>query len=154
MLGDGLTDGVCEVVVDLVGVDEVELEVSLFVPQLVILSHVGVLSFLNQHLRPQFFQEMVGLVQQLLDLGVLCLLDLYDVLLEVVLLDQLNSPLLTFIQVLLLPALDVLVLYLGLVHSFLKHFLLLLVKLKELIVVLVELLDELFVLQLPLPLLV
>lgn len=90
-------------------------------------------------------------MQELFDLGILRLFNQVPILLNIVLLNQLDSQLLRFVQVLFPLALDALELDLCLGHPLFENFHLLLMKLKELCVMLIQLLDELFVFQLSLP---
>jgi hypothetical protein len=103
LLGDFFLDGVREVVVDRVGALEYILQVFLFLSVCLLSRFLLGRSLLNQYFRAQFFQEAVGLAEQLSDLSLFLLFHQLKVDLHILSLQFLQSGnLLPFLQLLLL----------------------------------------------------
>ncbi len=149
-----------EIVVDVIGVVEIGFKRLLvhWLPRLPLVVEVVVVvlrcALLDEHLGAEFFEELVGLVEEFLDLVVLFEFDQLEVGDHVLLLEGLQPfEVLLVLDHLLLLLLEVVV-GLGLVGDLLAVLLLLAVPLEELLLVDAQVLHELLVLDLLAPLVV
>jgi len=154
LLLDFLLDGVGEVVVDVIGVVEIRFQCFLveMITRLLLIVEVVVIvlggALLDEHLGAEFFEELVGLVEEFFDFVVLFEFDQFEVGDHVLLLEGLQSfEVLLVLDHLLLLLLEVVV-GLGLVGDLLAVLLFLAVPLEELFLVDAQMLHEFFVLDL------
>jgi hypothetical protein len=139
-----------QVVVYFVGVDEAVFNVFLLTDDFDVIIFALVFTFLQEHLGAQLLQELVGLLQQLLNLQILGLTEELEILVHILALEGFEPGAGGLVIRVLLLFVEDFILVLGLVDPLLEVLLQFLVEFEKITVVDEELMDELLVLE-PLP---